>query len=206
LFEPYLNYSRVTKYIKKVRQPNEELSRLLKALNRKTQLFPDVRSVILGFYTEIDENEEGLLEEYVCVVIAVNVNDHDKIILKSCQKLLSRRGENLRDHWKIYESDCNKSEMEANSVTIVVFTLDNIVYEFVCQPNLLKKFETDKSILCNLKLENQNVLALENIDVLPLLLEGDGHFLIAEWNYLRYRAPDLRPISQLEEVSIREEG
>ncbi|HEY9661411.1 MAG TPA: GIY-YIG nuclease family protein, partial [Allocoleopsis sp.] len=77
LFKPHLNYSRVRTYARKSIQPHEEISRLLKVINKKTTLFPDVRSVVLGYYTEVDEDEEGTLKEYTCIIIVINVNDHD---------------------------------------------------------------------------------------------------------------------------------
>lgn len=52
-------------------------------------LFPDLRSVVLGFYTEIDEDGDGeaSLEEYICIVVVVNVNDQTF----TAQRLQTRR-------------------------------------------------------------------------------------------------------------------
>lgn len=96
LFKPHLNYSRVKTYVRKAIQPHEEIGRLLKTLNKKTSLFPGMRSVVLGYYTEVDENEEEYLEECVCIVIAINANDHDGLILKSYNKSFGRKGNSLK--------------------------------------------------------------------------------------------------------------
>jgi hypothetical protein len=127
LFKPHLNYSRVKTYARKATQPDEELSRLLKVLNKKTMLFPDVRSVVIGYYTEIDEDEEGKLKEYTCIVTAVNVNDHDGLILNSYSKSHSKKGKNLKGYWYTYESTCGSAhpdikpalrELQENKVPI----------------------------------------------------------------------------------------
>lgn len=97
LFKPYLNYSRVKTYARKPIQPSQEISRILKVINKKTMLFPDVRSVVLGYYTEIDEDEDGSLKEYTCVVIVVSVNDHDGLLSTHVKSHKTEKEKALKD-------------------------------------------------------------------------------------------------------------
>ena len=46
LFNPHLNGTKVKSYIRKKAQPTAELKRIFQVLNRPTQLFPSVRSVL----------------------------------------------------------------------------------------------------------------------------------------------------------------
>lgn len=197
LFKPYLNYSRVKTYARKATQPNEELSRLLKVLNKKTMLFPDVRSVVLGYYTEIDEDEEGKLKEYTCVVTVVNVNDHDGPILNSYSKSHSKKGKNLKGCWYTYESKCGSDDPDIKPALIPVFMLGDVVYEFVCDPGLIEMLAQKRSNFYNLEIARQPVLALRDTDILPSLIFTEGHFTVRSEAYLHYRAADLRPIMEL---------
>jgi len=197
LFKPYLNYSRVKTYARKPIQPNQEISRILKVLNNKTMLFPDVRSVVLGYYTEIDEDEDGSLKEYTSVVIVVSVNDHDGPILNSCQKSLSRKGNSLKGCWKVYESNCGNADPDIKPASIIVFILDNIVYEFVCYPTLINKLAENRSSLDFIQISKQNVLALTDTSILPSIINSNSSFRTRSEDYLHYRASDLKSILHL---------
>jgi hypothetical protein len=126
----------VRTYARKATQPRDEISRLLKVINQKTMLFPDVRSVVLGYYSELEE-EDGQLNKYTCIVIAINVNDHDRVILNSYQKSLTRKGIQLKGCWQTYESSCGSHDPECKPALIPVFVLEPVVYEFVCYPDLI---------------------------------------------------------------------
>jgi hypothetical protein len=199
LFKPHLNYSRVRTYAQRAIQPHEEISRLLKVINQNTMLFPDVRSVVLGYYTEFEEENE-LLTEYTCLVIAVNVNDHDRPILNSYQKSCSHKGKSLKDYWQTYESFCGSDDPESKPALIPVFVLKPEVYEFVCYPALIEKLRQHQSALETVKIANQAVLALRDPSLLPSLIVRDRQFMSRSENYLHYRMPDLRPIQQLYSV------
>ena len=162
-------------------------------------LFPDLRSVVLGFYTEIDEDGEASLEEYICIVVVVNVNDHDGPILNSYNKSLSRKGNSLKGCWKLYESYCGIDDPARQPATILVFVsgTGNIVYEFVCCFNLIEKLKEHRSNLHCTEIANQTVLALRDTNILSSLIVHDGHFALRSEDYLRYRAPDLRSVLQL---------
>jgi hypothetical protein len=194
LFKPYLNYSRVKTYARKPIQSNEEISRILKTLNKQTRLFPSVRSVVVGYYTELDTNEDddASLEEYTCIVIVVNINDYDSVISKSYEKSLSRKGINLKGCWQTYESDCGVEDPTVKPAYIPTFVIDNIVYEFVCYSRLIDKFEVNKSSLDNIEIAKQTVLALKDTGTLMELSIHDGYFDYRSEDYLRYRIPDLQ--------------
>ena len=49
LLDPSLNSTKITKYIPKTPTSESVLTKLLRAINKKTSLFPDVRSLILGY-------------------------------------------------------------------------------------------------------------------------------------------------------------
>lgn len=197
LCKPHLNYSRVKKYVRKAIQPNEEIGRLLKVLSKRTLLFPGIRSVVLGYYTEVSETEAASLEEYICIVIAVTVNDHDGPILNSYNKSFGRKGNSLKGCWQTYESDCGDANSAIQPVLIPVFISDNIVYEFICYSNLIDKLERLRSSLCDVELVKQNVSALKDLNILSSLVINDKNFTLRSEDYLRHRVPDLRPISEL---------
>lgn len=198
LFKPHLNYSGVKTYLRKAIQPNEEISRLLKVINKKTVLFPDVRSVVLGYYTEIDANEEGELKEYTCIVIIVSVNDHDGPILNSYNKSHKRKGSNLKGCWCIYESECGSDDPNIKPVSIPIFLFGNIIYEFVCYPSLIEKLAQNRSSLHSIEIAKQSVLALKDTSILPSLIVPDGNFMSRLKDYLEYRAADLQSVLELQ--------
>lgn len=197
--KPHLNYSRVKTYARRATQPHQELSRLFKVINQKTMLFPNVRSVVLGYYTELDEDETGALKEYTCVVTAVNVNDHDRVILKSIDKSLSKKGISLKDCWGVYEANCGDNSPDAKPVTVPVFLSGDVAYEFVCYYRLLDQLEQHRANLYTVELANQPVSALRELNTLTALLTADLPRMSHEF-YLHYRATDLCPIAELLEM------
>lgn len=199
LFKPCLNYSRVKTYARKPIESNEEISRILKTINKQTRLFPSIRSVVVGYYTELNTNEDDdtSLEDYTCIVIVVNINDYDSVISKSYEKSLGRKGIHLKGYWQIYESNCGVEDPTVQPASIPVFVIDNIVYEFVCYSTLIDKFEENRSSLDYVEISKQNVLALKDMDILERLSIYDGYFSLRSENYLRYRIPDLKPTFQL---------
>lgn len=203
LFEPILNYSRVRKYARRAAQPSEEISRLLRVINKKTTLFPDVRSVILGYYTELNEDDEGDLKKYICIVIAVNVNDHDRLILNSYNKSQVQQGNYLREYWHIYESKCGDSDPEKKPALIPSFVYENIVYEFVCCPYLIEKLAENRSNLCEIELAKQTVVSLKDVGVLYSLITNNKRtILFRSEDYLFYRSNDLYSVLQLDQESM----
>lgn len=165
-------------------------------LNQKTILFPDVRSVVLGYYTELDEDETDTLKEYTCIVTLVNVNDHDRTILNSYHKSYRKQATSLKDCWGVYESNCGNNDPAVKPVLIPVFLANDIAYEFVCYFSLIDKLAQQKANLHTVELVQQSVVALKNVDILPTLLAAEKPRISHEM-YLHYRAADLRPISEL---------
>ncbi len=203
LFRPCLNYTKVRIYAKRPTLPNEELSRLLKILNKKTTLFPDVRSIILGYYLEIDEDDQEELKEYICIVVLVNAKDRDGVILNSMKKSLSKKGSSLRGYWQMYESNCEVDNPDIRPASIPVFILENLVYEFVSCPNSIDELAKNKSALYTIEIEKQPVLVLKDITVLtneniiPPLNTSPYVFMLTAQDYLHYRTKDILPIMDL---------
>ncbi len=58
------------------------LTKLLRAINKKTSLFPDVRSLILGYWydRELDDN-------YCHIAIAVGINDKVQLLILLVSKV-----------------------------------------------------------------------------------------------------------------------
>ena len=104
VFKPRLNGSKVTKALPKASTAQRELIHLLKVLNNKTQLFPYVRSVIIGYREEVIENAN-----YYSVTIAVNINDIELICKKAYRK--GRRWDLKTRCWKICEDMCGQPEV-----------------------------------------------------------------------------------------------
>lgn len=103
LFQPRLNGSKVTRALPKASTAQQELLHLLKVLNNKTQLFPNIRSVIIGYREEVIENAC-----YYSVTIAVNINDTGFLYNKAYRK--GRRWDLKTRCWKIYEDMCGQPE------------------------------------------------------------------------------------------------
>jgi predicted GIY-YIG superfamily endonuclease len=151
LFKPHLNDTKVKKYVRKAIQPNDEIKRLLKVINKKTTLFPDLRSVVIGYYRE-EMDREGSVEikEYLFVIIVINAKDLYGTINNSAQKSLTRKGKNLKESWWIYKSDCGIDEPNTEPtepVHLLSFMLPEVVYQFVCYPSLIDNLRQNTSYL-----------------------------------------------------------
>ena len=200
LFKPYLNYSRVKTYARKSIQPNQEISRILKTLNKKTMLFPNIRSLVVGYYTELEETEDEFLVEYIYIVIVIYINDYESLIINSYNKSLSKKGNSLKGFWQANESNCGIDDPTVQTALIPIFVIKNIVYEFVCFSKVIDKLGDDRSSLQNMQIAQQAVIALADIDILQKLIVDDGMFSMKSEDYLRYRAPDLKSALELSEL------
>lgn len=195
-FKPHLNYTRVRTYARQARQPHQELKRIFKVINKNTLLFPEVRSVVLGYYSEQDEDDTGVLKDFICVVTAISVNDHDSVIFNSINKSLSKKGIYLKDCWRYYTTNCGEIDTEFDQINIPVFLTNELVYEFICPLVLNNRITQYQDKLFKVNLVQQPVLALKDLDILPTLLASDKPKFLHD-KYLDYRAPDLRPIAEL---------
>ncbi len=116
--------------------------------------------------------------------------------MNSCQKSLSKKGISIKGCWKYYESD-DVETASGKPVVIPIFILENVVYQFLCCPNLLMKLENSMCELENIEIAQQNVLTLKDLSILPELVVNNGRFTLASEDYLRFRMPDLNPIQDL---------
>lgn len=201
LFKPHLNDTKVKKYVKKSIQPNDEIKRLLKVINKKTTLFPDLRSVVIGYYREMDEDGTVEIKEYLSIIIVINANDLYGPINNSCNKSLTRKGKNIKGSWCVYESDCEIDDPKTEPVRLFSFMLPEVVYQFVCYPSLIENLRQHPSYLQQVEIQGQSVLALKNPDIVPSLLSPSSPILensfTKEKIYLEYRAKDIKPIDDL---------
>ncbi|HEY9831472.1 MAG TPA: GIY-YIG nuclease family protein [Stenomitos sp.] len=206
LFSPHLNGTKVKSYIRKKAQPTAELKRIFQTLNRPNKIFPSVRSVVLGYYKELDEEE---MKEYTVLVVLVNINDHDKIILGSAMRSQKRKGRHLQGFWKEYACNCELDESLYSPVTFLVFLMDDYVYEFVCCDELRESLKDTPFKLYQVDLFNQSVTALRSPDTiteLPIntyhLPNSDGRLRLHPNDYLNYRVPMLQPVDEFLETFL----
>ena len=125
VFKPKLNGSKVKLSLPKSSIPGQDLIRLLKVLNNKTQLFPYIRSVIIGYSEEVIENAP-----YYNVKIAVNINDIDFLYSKAYGK--SRRWNLKSGCWKICEDICGQPEGSYLPATVLTYLHHPWAIQFIC--------------------------------------------------------------------------
>lgn len=125
LFKPRLNGSKVTRALPKASTAGQELTRLLKVLNNKTQLFPYIRSVIIGYREEVIENAL-----YYSVTIAVNINDIEFLYKKVYRK--GRRWDFKTRCWKICEDMCGQPEGSYLPATVLTYLHFPWAIQFAC--------------------------------------------------------------------------
>lgn len=206
LFNPHLNGTKVKSHIRKKPQPTAELKRIFHVLNRPIQLFPSVRSVVLGYYKELDEEE---MKEYKVLVVVVNINDHDKIIFGSAMCSQKRQGSHLKGFWITSTCDCELDESLYSPVTLFAFMIDDYVYEFICCDELRESLKQTPSKLYQVDLFSQSVTALRNpgtITVLPTntyrLPCSDGRLRLHPNDYINYCVPRLQPVDEFLETFV----
>lgn len=125
VFKPRLNGSKVTSSLPKVSTAGQELTRLLKVLNNKTQLFPCIRSVIIGYREEVIENAR-----YYSVTIAVNINDIGFLYNKAYRK--GRRWDLKTRCWKMCEDMCGQPEGSYLPATVLTYLHFPWAIQFAC--------------------------------------------------------------------------
>ncbi len=125
LFKPRLNGSKVTKVLPKASTAQQELLHLLKVLNNKTQLFPYIRSVIIGYTEEVIENAR-----YYSVTIAVNSNDIEFLYKKAYRK--GRRWDLKTQCWKICEDMCGQPEGSYLPASVLTYLHFPWAIQFAC--------------------------------------------------------------------------
>lgn len=127
---PSLNSTKITKRIAKVPTAESVLTKLLRAINRKTGLFPDVRSLVLGCW-QTNESDDN----YYHVAIAAGVNDFSASIANSAyskNKYEWVRGVLKKNtNWRHYETHCGLPEDEYHSAKILTYLYQDWAIHFV---------------------------------------------------------------------------
>ncbi|MEP0913269.1 GIY-YIG nuclease family protein [Leptolyngbya sp. GB1-A1] len=225
-FKPLLNYSRVRTYARKPPQPHQELGRILRVINKSSFLFEGharstcrcatrrsaVRSLMVGYYQELDEDENEELKEFTCIVTATSTNDYDKVLYKSAMKSRTNKGKYLADCWGVYETTLGLNEPEIDPETrplqFLIFQQNDWAYEFVPMDYpVLEQFDRQNQELYTetILLNGQSVLALKDPACLQTFLSPPesvrSGYLNKAWlrpmHYYHYRLPHLKPISEL---------
>lgn len=195
-FEPELNGLKVKTYLPKESQVHREIKRLLKVLNKNTLLFPIIRSIVAGEYTDDLENR--------CVVIITNLNDF-RILSKSALKRYSKK---IRDSWVEIETYCDFPEELYRPLLIPAYTLRGYRFEFVAIPEVIFHLEENLDLqadfLQSIDIFGIPVKALKTLTVLENLglkeaydfTFYDGRKPIRDIAYIRHIQSNLRPISE----------
>lgn len=195
-FEPELNGLKVKTYLPKESQVHREIKRLLKVLNKNTLLFPTIRSIVAGEYTDDLGNR--------CVPIVINSNDFT-IVFNSNRKRYSRR---IRSSWIELESYCGFPEESYRPLLLPAYTFQGYRFEFVEIPEIIFHFEDSLDLqiqlLRSIDIFGISVKALNGLSIFKdLELEEaskfpfyDGRKFIRPIAYIRHIQSNLRPISE----------
>ena len=129
LLSPSLNTTKITKHLPKVPTSESVLKKLLRAINRKTTLFPDVRSLILGYW-QTNKTDDS----YCHVAIAIGMNDTELVANSACVKSRYKwiRGELKKNtNWRYYETYCGLSEDEYQPTGMLTYLYQGWAIHFV---------------------------------------------------------------------------
>jgi len=192
--KPELNGNKVKNYLPKEPQVSREIKRLIKALNRKTQLFPVLRSILAGEYTD----DMGIR----CVVIITNINDYS-ILARSAQKRYSKQ---VRDAWIEIETYCGQDSSIYKPLLIPAYSLQGYRFEFIAISDIIFWFEKHPEMQ-ERWLSEVNVLgalakALNSLEfVADLNIKTSYEYsystrkTLRDMAYLKHVGPRLKPIS-----------
>ncbi|MEA5447636.1 GIY-YIG nuclease family protein [Leptolyngbya sp. CCNP1308] len=196
LFEPELNGRKVKNYLPKEAEVNREIKRLLKVLNKNTFLFPVIRSIIAGEYTDDLGNR--------CVVVVTNLNDFS-ILAKSSRKRYSQK---VRNSWIELETYCASDEKEYKPLIVPAYTFQGYRFEFIAVPEIIFYFEDsfDERIrwLQEIDMFDVPIKALKGLGFFKNLNLEEAYGFVSSDNkrtfkdvaYLKYISSDLSFISQ----------
>ena len=196
LFEPELNGRKVKNYLPKEAQVHREIKRLLKALNKNTLLFPVIRSIIAGEYTDDLGNR--------CVVVITNLNDF-AILDKSSRKRYSQK---VRSAWIELETYCDSDEKEYKPLVVPAYTFQGYRFEFLAVPEIIFCFESSfderTQWMQEIEIFDVPVKALKGLNFLDELnleetyrfISSDNRRTFKDVAYLKYIGTDLSFVSQ----------
>jgi GIY-YIG catalytic domain len=169
LLKPELNGCKVKTYIPKEPLIEREIKRVLKTINKKTFLFPVIRSIVVGEYLEVEQTR--------CIVIAINANDFS-ILDNSSRK---KHASTVKQAWSELGSFCGRDEQNYQCPQIPVFSHNGLRFEFVQIPELLNYLEKNPDTL-NQYVTTVNFLgvqlaSLNNLNFLTSIsLEEEFHY------------------------------
>jgi len=198
-FSPELNGQKVKQYLPKEPQVSREIKRLLKALNKPTLLFPNVRAVVLGEYAGPDDIR--------CLIVLMTVNDHS-LIVNSARK---RRAPKVRNAWTLKESYCGKGESLYMPCQIPTYRFFSWQFEFIEVPQLHDQLwdsaDLREQALCTVDLFGVAVRAFKDFSLIDdsELLDtyaftcGDGRKTLQQAAYLKFIRPQLQFIAKVAE-------
>jgi len=184
LFRPELNGTRVKKHLPSVPQVDREIIRLLKVLNHKTLLFPNIRSLVIGTYI----NDEGRQS----IVIVNNYND-ESLIFNSIKKKYSRQ---IRNSWTWLENGCGWDESKYAPVLYPIYMWGQYNFEFVTiNWKWFKYLEEYPQNTIQIELLGASVRSLSNFDAISNfnfeevwgLKDAEGREKLRHEAYLVYR-------------------
>jgi GIY-YIG catalytic domain len=135
LFKPELNGCKVKSYIPKQPLVEREIKRVLGVLNKKTALFPSIRSVAIGGYIASNRTR--------CVLIGINTNDFS-VLNNSSQK---KYAPSVRQAWGELVSFCGREEGRYHCPQIPIYQSNEFTFEFVHLPELVNYFEANPEVL-----------------------------------------------------------
>jgi hypothetical protein len=202
LFKPELNGCKVKSYVPKQPLVEREIKRVLGVLNKKTTLFPVIRSLAIGGYLESDQTR--------CILIANNINDF-RVLNNSSNKKYAPA---VRQAWGEFVSFCGREDESGyHCPQILVYRIHKLRFEFLCLPELLNYFETNldalEQHLCSTNLFGLEVASLKSLNVLcSMSLEEEyqhkhspGKIQLYPGAYLKYRLNQLMCLTEFLEVS-----
>ncbi|AFY60448.1 putative endonuclease [Synechococcus sp. PCC 6312] len=210
-FQPFLNFTKVRNYTRPNLSANEEFTRVLKIITDKATNSPKYRSAVLGYYNQVEINENDQLNEAISIIIIIGYSDC-KIIEKSYLKSQKRKGSLFRDSWCVNKSYCHKDKLAINPLKIYSFSLNQVLYEFVAFSSISNWLEINEDKLTLFDICNQPIFALRNpTDLQEALTKQQevwdlfyAHFKrrrqLADEDYIAYRMSELKPIDQLSGV------
>lgn len=195
-FSPELNGQKVKQHLPKEPQVVREIKRLLKALNKPTLLFPDVRAVVLGEYAGQEDTR--------CLIVLVSINDLG-LVDKSARK---RHAPKVRNAWTMTEHYCGKDERLHVPCRIPTYRCFSWQFEFVSvhelNDQLRQSAELREHALCSLDLFGVEVRALKDFSLLDsselpetyAFTRSDGRKTLQDFAYLKFRRPSLNLLSE----------
>lgn len=130
ILSPALNNTKLNKYLPKTPTSESVIAKLLRTINRKTTLFPDIRSLVLGYWKTNEADD-------ICchVAIAVGMNDISGSVANSAYS--KNRYEWVRGvlkkntNWRYYETYCGLSENEYHPDLILTYLYQDWAIHFV---------------------------------------------------------------------------